>query len=299
MNYILLAISMSVALLSGIGSKYYISTYNKGEHTNHIFNSIVSFFCIVTLLLWNDGFKISWFTLLLSLGYGTITAVQKIFSLKAMKIGPWSYTSVIASLSTIIPTLSGAVIWKEQISIIQIVGILLMLTCMCLAVDVKKDSNNVSSSKNGRWMFYCIILFIATGMIGVMQKWHQSTGYKNELSEFLIVSFIFSCIFTTICAFKTRKEANAKENRKKVFSVIPLVIMVYVGVMSAVNNRLNLFLSGELDSSIMFPLVNGGGLMLTTIAATLIFKERLSKNQWIGLLLGVVAVILICNPFKL
>ena len=59
MNYILLAISMSVALLSGIGAKYYISTYNKGQHTNHIYNSIVGFFCIITLFLWNDGFKIS------------------------------------------------------------------------------------------------------------------------------------------------------------------------------------------------------------------------------------------------
>lgn len=299
MNYILLAISMSVALLSGIGAKYYISTYNKGQHTNHIYNSIVGFFCIITLFLWNDGFKISWFTLLLSLAFGAITAVQRIFSLEAMKIGPWSYTSVIASLSTIIPTLSGAVIWKEHISVIQIIGIILMLTCMYLAVDVKKDSANVTNNKNTRWMIYCGILFIATGMIGVMQKWHQSTVYKNELNEFLIVSFLFSCIFTTICVFKTSKEANAKENRKKVLTVIPLAIMIFLGVMTAINNRLNLFLSGELDSSIMFPVVNGGGLMLTTLAATLIFKEKLSKKQWVGLFVGVVAVILLCNPFKI
>ena len=47
----------------------------------------------------------------------------------------------------------------------------------------------------------------------------------------------------------------------------------------------------------MFPIVNGGGLMLTTLTATLLFKERLSKKQWIGLALGAIAVILLCNPF--
>ena len=298
MNYILLAISMSVALLGGIGSKYYISTYNRGQHTNHIFNTVSALFCIITLLLWNDGFKISWFTLMLSLAFGAITAIQRIFSLKAMEIGPWSYTSVIASLSTIIPTLSGAVIWKERISIIEIIGIILMLICMCLAIDTKKDATKDSNKTSWKWRFYCIILFIVTGMIGVMQKWHQSTAYKNELSEFLIVSFAFSSIFTLICVFKTCKEENAKENRKKVLSFFPFAIMALVGVTIAVNNRLNLFLSGELDSSLMFPIVNGGGLMLTTLAATLIFKERLSKKQWLGLAIGLVAVILLCNPFK-
>ena len=292
-NYILLAVSMSVALLGGIGSKYYISHYNQGEHTNHIYNTVTGFVSVLVLIFWNGHFKISAFTLFLALLFGAVTAVQRVFSLKAMKIGPWSYTAVIASLSTIIPTLSGAVIWNENVSAVQICGIALMLICMCLASDLKKDT----SKKSVRWMVYCGIVFLMTGMIGVLQKWHQSTAYSGELGEFLIVSLFISCVFTGIYAFKTRKEENAVENRRSIITFLPLVIMVVSGITVAVNNRLNLFLSGVLDSSVMFPIVNGGGLMLTTLAATLIFKERLSKRQWIGLGLGMVAVILLCNPF--
>ena len=73
--------------------------------------------------------------------------------------------------------------------------------------------------------------------------------------------------------------------------------MAVSGIAVALNNRLNLLLSGLLDSSVMFPVVNGGGLILTTLSATLLFRERLSGKQWIGMAIGTLAVILLCNPF--
>jgi len=211
--------------------------------------------------------------------------------LPAMRTSP--PPAVISSLSTIIPTMSGAVIWGEHISAVQIAGIILMLICICLASDLKKDS----SPKTIKWRIYCAIVFLMTGTIGVFQKWHQSTAYSGELGEFLIVAFIVSTLCTGILAFKTRSEENALEKRGSICAFLPIFIMLFSGAGTAINNKLNLFLSGVLDSSVMFPIVNGGGLMLTTLAATMFFKERLSKKQWVGLVIGVIAVILLCNPF--
>ncbi len=292
-HYALLAISMTVALLSGIGSKYFINTYMKTSYHMHFFNTVSAVVAVIVLLIWNGEFHISWFTLCLGVLFGVTTAVQRIFSAKAMQIGPWSYTSVLASLSTIIPTMSGAVIWGEKLSAVQGAGIVLMLCCILMSSNIQKDD----SKKSLRWMIYCAILFFSTGLIGVLQKFHQNTQYKEELGEFLIVALIFAAAASCILTVQSRYQVPQSRERSSLSHLIPLGLMLFTGAGTAINNRLNLFLSGILDSSVMFPIVNGGGLMLTTLAATIIFRERLGKKQWIGLGIGVISVILLCNPF--
>ena len=71
-------------------------------------------------------------------------------------------------------------------------------------------------------------------------------------------------------------------------------MMVVSGACVAVNNKLNLYLSGVIDSAIFFPVVNGGGLVLTTLAALVFFRERLTKVQWIGVGIGIVSVVFLC-----
>ena len=61
---------------------------------------------------------------------------------------------------------------------------------------------------------------------------------------------------------------------------------------------MNLYLSGVMDSAVFFPIVNGGGFVLATIAAVLLFKEKLSTKQWIGVVLGIASVVFLCNPFS-
>ena len=76
-----------------------------------------------------------------------------------------------------------------------------------------------------------------------------------------------------------------------------LAIMIVSGVCVAVNNKFNLYLSGVMDSAVFFPIVNGGGLVLATLSAVILFKEKLSTKQWIGVILGITSVVFLCNPF--
>ena len=71
------------------------------------------------------------------------------------------------------------------------------------------------------------------------------------------------------------------------------MIFVLIGVSTAANHKLNLYLSGVLPSAVFFPAVNGGPLVLASLTAFIFFKERLSKKQWIGLLIGTAAVFLL------
>lgn len=136
-----------------------------------------------------------------------------------------------------------------------------------------------------------------------MQKVHQSSGYRGELNAFLIIAFVASAVLCALFAYLLKRResrlADAKEkgNKRKMQAWFLLGIMIASGVSVAVNNKFNLYLSGVMDSAVFFPIVNGGGLVLATLAAVLLFKEKLSKKQWVGVVFGIASVVFLCNPF--
>ena len=168
-----------------------------------------------------------------------------------------------------------------------------MVVCFILSVDFKEKGNSV----NKKWLISCAIAFVCTGLIGVMQKWHQSSPYKEELDIFLVISFAFSFLSSLImwAVFRMKnKEIKTEEGKQSIAAFLPLFFMVVSGICVALNNKLNLFLSGTMDSAVFFPIVNGGGIALTLLSSIIIFRERLAKQQWIGILFGVASILLLC-----
>ena len=297
----LLIFSLISSLICVITLNFITKTYENSAAARHIFNMITSLVAAITIFAMAGSLKASFFTVILAVVFGLTTAIQRVTHLQALEMGPFSYTSVIVSLSMLIPTLSGAVIWGEHIYTIQIVGIVLMVGCLILSVDFNNDNEEKKSSF--KWLFFCLLAFIGCGAIGVMQKWHQNTAYKEELNQFLVIAFITSAVFSgisTVISKKTVKEqaTNTEEpQKKKLLTATPIIIMIVCGICIGINNVLNLYLSGAMDSAVFFPIVNGGGLILTTLSALILFREKLSTKRWIGIGFGIVAVILLCNPF--
>lgn len=299
-NYAILSISMAAALAGSLFRKVFSNQGCETMLSRHIFNAGVSLVSAIVLLAWSGAnISASVFTLILGVIFGLVVAIQHVANLQAIETGPLSYTSVIISLSTLIPTLSGAIIWKESITPIQIVGIALLIGCLVLSVN--KDTGGKKAS--ARWLILCGIAFVFNGFIGVMQKWHQSSSHSNELNAFLVIAFATSLIYSLISAFilivskRSKKETPTNSTERYTFTPSLIFMILVCGAGSAINHKLNLYLSGVLPSAVFFPIVNGGGLILVTVCAVIFFKERLTAKQWGGLVLGIVSVILLCDPF--
>ena len=58
-------------------------------------------------------------------------------------------------------------------------------------------------------------------------------------------------------------------------------------------NKTNTYLSGVLPSVIVFPVINGGVILATTIVSRFIFKEKLSLLQKAGLAVGALGIVCI------
>lgn len=292
-----LILSMTAALGGTICKKYYTDRSSAGVFGGFVFNLVGCLTAAAILLCWGGIGTPSVFTVWLGIGFGAVTALQAIANVAALQVGPMSYTSVIISFSTVISALSGVVFFDERLGLAQVVGIVLMLASFLLATE-RMDGER--KQVNLKWIGLCLIAFLANGCIGIMQKIHQSSAYRDELNAFLVIAFASStclCAIVTVILHLQRTRGAARDVRRSRRQWLLLGIMVLSGICIAVNNQLNLYLSGIMESAVFFPIVNGGGLVLSTLAALLLFRERLTRRQWFGIAFGIVSVVFLCNPF--
>ena len=234
----------------------------------------------------------SLYTLALGAAFGVVTALCAILNMLALEKGPLSYTTVILSCSMILPSLSGWALYGETITVWQGIGVVFLLFSFVFSVDRKNDRMGASV----RWLLLCLGAFLFSGIIGIMQKIHQNSPHKGELSSFLIVAFAVSAGFSALFAFYYRyrkKEPITVCGKSKIKRFALFGAISGVGV--ALCNQINLYLSGVMDAMVFYPAVNGGPMSLGALAGMALWKERLSRRQWMGMAAGAVSLMLLCN----
>ena len=56
---------------------------------------------------------------------------------------------------------------------------------------------------------------------------------------------------------------------------------------------LNKKASTDLSPSLIYPVIGVGGLSIVTVFSLLVFKEKMTVRQWLGVAVGAVAVVLL------
>ncbi len=238
-----------------------------------------------------SGFRLvfSPFSVLLGLLFGLAVMGNIVASSLAIRIGPWSYTTVMVSLGIVIPSFSGAVFFNETLSWLDFVGLGFMI--VCFICSVKKDPNEKKSSLG--WLILSVVAMLSISIVGLLQKTHQSSAHKDEIGVFLTVAFLTSALLSALVFLFARRGAKKEESAKGGrFSALP--ILLGAGAATAVNHSINLYLSGALDSVVFFPVMCGGELIGVTLISVLLFKEKLTPVQWFGLASGAFASLLLC-----
>ena len=118
---------------------------------------------------------------------------------------------------------------------------------------------------------------------------------QRRTSRFLISAFVV--MFTiAVCILITRKikyKNSSESNISFKFKLSHILILLGAGVSLGFAHVVNLFLSGKLPAAVLFPIINICPLVLTTAAATVIFRERLSTKRWIGLAVGILSTLFV------
>ena len=282
MNYILLFVSVLMETAKNAFSNHFSKT-KLNTISDALFYNIICCVGSVVFCAFIPLGRISTYSLVLSVVMALTTTGMLVFSLLAMKHGPMSYSMLIMTLGMIIPTVFGIIYNKQIVSGIQIIGFILMLVTLWLGTD--KSANKSFSLK---WLFFAMMSFVGCGCLGIVQLLHQSSPYKGEINIFIMFNFIFSAVLSGILLLFCKKgESKASLSLVK-GSMLPVGLIS--GLFFGAVNIINLDLSGKLPSILFFPATNGGLLVLSSIAAVTVFREKMSVKQAIGIATGIVAI---------
>ncbi len=286
MHYLLLFLSVSVnaaysSLHNLLGKKRIRCAWD-----NYIINALTYGVGSVLLLAlaaftWEG---ISGATVLMGLLFGLVTALGGLFQLKALSCGPMSFTVLITTSSMILPAFSGAVFWQEELSPFKVLGTALMITA---AYFTAVRGGGKTSLK---WLGCSMAGFLATGAIGIMQKFQQNSAYASQSTPFLAIAFLTA---TLICCIAAAVAAPAKDSREPIRFKSTVLPSALCGGFIVFLNVVNLYLAGVLPSALMFPVQNGGTTVLSVLCAIILFREPLNRKKIIGLAIGMVALVLL------
>ena len=246
----------------------------------HRFNILSYLVCILLFGILTIQGGLSWYTVGMGVLFGVITALSVFYKMKALANGPMHLTILITTASMILPTFSG-IFFGERFSLPKLLIVFVLLFFIYLSLG-KKEGGGF----NKVWFLYCGFAFLLQGSIGILQKIHQSSSHKSETGGFLLIAFLCSLIY---CIIRTKKSFSEVKFTKRT-----VILSLLCGVCIFGMNFLNLRLSGLLPSQLFFPLINGSTIVIISLISLLVFKEKLSVRQLIGLFGGIVSLILIC-----
>lgn len=282
-NYMLLFLSVFFDTFKNIYYNYFGKNVMKGHCDTLLFNEINCIGAVIYFIAGGADLHISPFSLFMALVFGAVTVSAQYFGLLSMSLGPMSYSVLFTYLSMLIPTIFGVIYFNNIPSALHIIGLVLMVVTFFMSCELKGETR-VSI----KWIFAAFASFLGWGFVGACQQLHQSSQYAYELKGFLLWTFIFSAILFCVLFLFTKNKENEKPQK---LGIMPVILMIFTGVAIGSINEINLYLSGVMNPVIFFPVVNGGVILLSGIAAILIFKEKLSVKQWIGIVTGFVSIL--------
>jgi drug/metabolite transporter (DMT)-like permease len=194
-------------------------------------------------------------------------------------------TDVAQRLSLFIPVLAAFILFNESLSTIKMAGIILaFLAIICSVTWNKKDASFTS------YWIYPVIVFIGMGIIDILFKQIAKTAAVTFPSSLLIV-FIFAFVVSGFYLFYLFI-------RKKIrFTLINLLCGWILGIANFGNILFYLKAHQALAErpSLVFSAMNIGVIILGSLVGVLLFREKLTKLNYAGIVLALISIALMAQ----
>jgi len=276
MHFLFLTIlcSTSIALIL----KY--SDTKKGEPIvlltgNYLVASLIGF----TLLILNDEKIFSIQTLIFGAGLGLLFVLSFFVYAKAIGYAGTGLATTSARLSVIIPILLSIIIFNELPNRLHLVGFLFtVITFILFYYSVK---GNHRDGEGVLKYFFLIAVFIGIGINDFAIKVFK--GWRPEQEEPYFVLIIFASAFVYSSMYIIIKKI-------KIIRQTALWGLV-LGIPNVFSTVFLLGALALLPAILVYPLMNVGIILLTTLAAFVIWKEKLNRWGVLALASGLLAIL--------
>ena len=258
-----------------------------------VFNYIT---CVITGSFVNGSFPVNaavvntpWFTWACVMGV-LFVSIFNIVGITTQKIGV-AVASVANKLSLIIPVILSVYLYEETVAGWKLAGVVLALVAVVLTCYQSKKENATTGSTIRKWEYILpFILFVGSGLLDALIN-HVQKQYVTEENKnaYLISGFLSAAVIGSLLLLIQYARGGQKFSFKNLFAGILIGIPNYFSIWCLVR-----FLkSSPWQSSASIPVNNMGIVLFSSVVAWLFFKEKLSKINWLGIVLSLIAIYLI------
>jgi drug/metabolite transporter (DMT)-like permease len=284
---IFLILSIFVSVLFGISFKI-IAVKNINAFQAIIVNYVVAgslgFITTKSNVTPLNIFEQSWIYVAIGLGIVFITSLFVIAKTTA-KSGI-SVAQVANRMSVVIPIAIAILYYGDNLSVAKIIGIVLAIAAVYL-VSHKEDKQNVSQKF---WWLFPLIIFVCSGIIDSTINYAQRYLLKEvDFDAFLSTIFTTAFVFGFIVLLYQLIIKKEKFQGKAIPAGIILGTINF-GTMYFIISALN---TNVLEPSALFPINNLSILTISTLISVVVFKEKLSPKNWLGIGLSLLAILIL------
>lgn len=276
MIYILTAI-LSITLLSLTMRK---ATLNTDTLWGVIQANYITAATVMTFLtLKTPKTNIAPFTIILGAITGLSYTAGMYLNLTLMGKKGAAITSSMIQLAVIISITVSIFIYNETITRNQFLGI--TLAVISLPLLAAKPMKKLEVDK--KLLPKIITTILVVGFSQLSSKILIQTGYGDQSNYFFQAIFTSAALLVTPLTWKNRAKIRKKDT----------VFGIGIGIFNILSNMSLLLALTTLPGAIVFTVSSAGSLFLVTISALIIFKEKTSKSNLIGIILTLIAVTLV------
>ncbi|MBP94281.1 EamA-like transporter family protein [Bizionia echini] len=284
MIYLLLSILAStiIFVLFKLFDKYQVNTLQA-----IVFNYIIAF--CVGILAYNEPVNINtivsteWFYGAIFLGFLFI-AIFNVMAITSQRVG-LSVASVATKMSVIIPVVFGIYVYQESAGLFKIIGIIAALLAVYMASA--KPGTRIKNKSN---YIFPIIIFLGSGIIDTSIKYIETTYLtENGIPIFSATIFGFAALIGMGTLLIRKLQGHFTFDPKSLIAGLALGVVNYASIyylLKALDHE-------TLESSTIFTVNNVAIILLTSLLGLLLFKEKLSTKNWIGISLAVISILLV------
>ena len=183
-------------------------------------------------------------------------------------------SSVFMKLGLLVPIFLSVIFFNEKPSFIQITGFITAIIAIIL-INIKKDE------KTNNFGIGLIMLLLLGGGADAMSKVYEHIGNADLINQFLFYTFLTALILCSCYAIVRKEKPEFKD----------ILFGAVIGIPNFFSSKFLIAALGELPAVVTYPTFSVATILLVTLTGVIVFKEKLSKLQWISLSLIVITLV--------
>lgn len=219
---------------------------------------------------------------LISVVSGLSQGICMLVWITAVRSSAYVKLDIFCQAGMVIPCIFAAPLLGETVSVWQYIALGVLVVAICLV----SDRGKTSSGKMKPWdLFLLLVVWVTSGLNSLTIKLYANIVEDCE-SFFNLITFAVAALFFFAFFVLGKKEGKMKLPKVHYFLYMPIMVVALY---------LYTFLQVEaakyLDAMIMFPLQTVLGLFVSALMAVLLFKEKLTAKNIVGMVLSAASIV--------